>query len=198
MPARTPISHHLDLYAYWLSKRGARIMPARSDIDPVDIPHLLPHLTIAERAGDQFRYRLVGTGVVWDSGREATGGLIGSGLGSPETIADARAFWEGIFAAARPIFVTAEFCFESGANLSVSTPILPLSSDGVTVDMSISSVVTRFDLDLRASRDWLKGVPVKTSAVSEIGSTEELAKLCREWDKRCELRTEERSGKLAG
>jgi hypothetical protein len=198
MPPRIPLSHHLDLYAYWLSKRGARIMPARSDIDPVDIPHLLPYLTIAERAGDQFRYRLVGTGVVRDSGREATGGFVGSGLGDPKIIAEARTFWERIFTTARPTFTTAEFCFESGASLFVSTLILPLSSDGVTVDMSISSLVTRFGPDLRASRDWLKGVPVKTSAVSEIGSAEELTKLCREWDKRCELRAEEQTGKLAG
>jgi hypothetical protein len=58
----------LDLYTYWLSKRGARVMPARTDIDPADIPQLLPYLTIAEKAGDQFRYRLKGTGVVWGGG----------------------------------------------------------------------------------------------------------------------------------
>ena len=34
MTPEVPISHHLDLFSYWLSKRNGRIMPARRDIEP--------------------------------------------------------------------------------------------------------------------------------------------------------------------
>ena len=160
-------------------------MPARSDLNPAHIARLLPYLTIVERAGDQFRYRLVGTGVVREGGREATGRVVGSGLGDPKITEDARALWERVFTTAHPIFATAEFCFKSDANLFVSTLVLPLSDDGTSVNMSISSLDTRFNPGLTASRDWLKGVPVKTSAVSEVGGAEDLAKICREWEQHC-------------
>jgi hypothetical protein len=52
---RAPLSHHRDLYAYWFSKRGSRSMPARGDVNPVDIPLLLPYLILVERAGEQLR-----------------------------------------------------------------------------------------------------------------------------------------------
>ena len=193
MPTEAPISRHLELYAYWLSKRGARGMPARRDIDPADIQQLLPYLAIAERDGDQFRYRLMGSGIVREGGREATGRVVGSGLGDEKITEEALALWERVFTTARPIFTAVEFCFESGEKHFVSTLILPLSGDGMTVNMSISSLVVRPDPGLMVSRDWLKGVPVKGSAVSEVGSAEELAMLCREWELYCGPVADERS-----
>src|ERR1051325_6866611 len=52
---------------YWFDKRGARLMPSRRDIDPVEIePRLLPNLQITELVdgGARFRYRLAGTAIV--------------------------------------------------------------------------------------------------------------------------------------
>jgi PAS domain len=78
IPMQEPASHHLDLYRYWLSKRGTRIMPARGDINPADIVPLLPYLMIVERAGDQFRYRQVGNAIVEAVGYDATGITVGT------------------------------------------------------------------------------------------------------------------------
>jgi hypothetical protein len=86
MPMQAPISHHLDLYSYWHSKRGTRNMPARSDMNPADIPRLLPYLLIVERAADQFRYRLVGSAIVDGLGYDATGGAVGSYLAKRKTV----------------------------------------------------------------------------------------------------------------
>lgn len=51
------------LVAYWDEKRAGRQMPARDDIDPVDIPGLLPFLLLVEvrDAPRRFYYRLTGT-----------------------------------------------------------------------------------------------------------------------------------------
>lgn len=50
-------------------------MPQRRDLDPVDIPRLLPHIGLIEVHQDpmRFRYRLVGTNMVNYFGRDHTG-----------------------------------------------------------------------------------------------------------------------------
>jgi hypothetical protein len=63
-------------FAYWLRARGARTMPERGDIDPLDIaPNILPHLVLLDVLpdGGNFRYRLAGTGVVERAGMELRG-----------------------------------------------------------------------------------------------------------------------------
>src|SRR5258706_6731263 len=75
---RAPMSHHLDLYRYWLAKRGSCTMPARSDINPADIPALLPYLGLVNKVDDQFRHRLVGTAVAQEIGHDPTGSVVGS------------------------------------------------------------------------------------------------------------------------
>src|SRR5215472_8056847 len=101
---QAPASHHLDLYRYWLSKRGARIMRARGDINPADISLLLPYLLVVERAGDQFRYRQVGRTIVEAVGYDATGVTVGSYIAAPETAAELRAIFGRVFTAAGPVF----------------------------------------------------------------------------------------------
>ncbi len=63
---------------YWKSRKGDRIVPARADIDPVDIPRLLPRVMLVDietgPSGDlDFRYRLSGTGIRNVHGYDATG-----------------------------------------------------------------------------------------------------------------------------
>jgi hypothetical protein len=76
---QVPVSVHLDLYRYWDSKRAGRAIPARHDIDPAEMRHLLPHLSLVEATIEgRFRYRLVGTRVVQDLGRDVTGTEVGA------------------------------------------------------------------------------------------------------------------------
>jgi hypothetical protein len=51
--------------AYWRSKLAGRAMPVRRDIDPVDIPKLLPYVMLVDvlPVPLDFRYRLIGTEV---------------------------------------------------------------------------------------------------------------------------------------
>ena len=78
MSRSAPASYHLDLYRYWLAKRGGRPMPPRSDINPTEIPALLPYLGIIEKADGELRYRLMGTSMVEQLGFDATGAGVGS------------------------------------------------------------------------------------------------------------------------
>jgi hypothetical protein len=48
-------------------------MPARKNIDPAEIPTLLPHLVLFELHEGRLRYRLTGSTTVELLGREPTG-----------------------------------------------------------------------------------------------------------------------------
>ena len=64
-----------DLHQYWRRKWQGRRMPCRADIEPLEIPALLPMVFLVdiEREPLRFRFRLVGTRVVTWFGRDATG-----------------------------------------------------------------------------------------------------------------------------
>jgi len=51
------------LLRYWMSRRGDHLLPARGDIDPIDIPELLPFIGLidVEHTPRRFHYRLVGS-----------------------------------------------------------------------------------------------------------------------------------------
>jgi hypothetical protein len=59
---------------YWRRKRGARLAPARGDIDPVDIARVLPRVMLVDVSPDpiDFRFRLAGTGLFKIHGAELT------------------------------------------------------------------------------------------------------------------------------
>ncbi|MGO1119982.1 PAS domain-containing protein [Rhodovibrionaceae bacterium A322] len=71
----------LDLYRYWLEKKGARPGPARGDLDPpYELTRFLPYLFLLRRQEavcdgqvPEFRYSLVGTNSVSVLGFDNTG-----------------------------------------------------------------------------------------------------------------------------
>src|ERR1700687_3872978 len=70
-------SHRMAL-AYWSERKGANLAPRRADIDPLDIPLILPTRAIwnIERGGE-YRCRLAGTEI----DRSLGSGLKGTALG---------------------------------------------------------------------------------------------------------------------
>ncbi len=51
-----------------------RTLPSRWDIDPIEIPRLLPHIMLVDVMGPSlYRYRLVGTEIATTMGVNATG-----------------------------------------------------------------------------------------------------------------------------
>jgi hypothetical protein len=64
------------LVRYWDEKRGDRSMPARREIDPTEIPRLLPIALIADSPPAGPRIRLLGSETTNAYGREIAGQLI--------------------------------------------------------------------------------------------------------------------------
>jgi hypothetical protein len=191
MALNAPVSHHLDLYGYWLAKRGARTMPARGDIEPGEICALLPHLTILDKADGQFRYRLHGSASARELGRDLTGGIVGSYVSTPQSAVAIRVVCERVFARAYPVFATAEFEVKSGITYNISALFLPLSEDGVTVNMAVCTHVARFSAGVKPSTGWLEGIPLKMGSVIDVHDAAELGKCCLEWERGCEPAIEE-------
>jgi len=184
MPMWAPTAFHLDLYRYWLAKRGSRIMPARGDLEPGDICLLLPHLTIVDKVNGRPRYRLVGSAVAQQLGRDMTGQFVGSYVAAPS--ADAlRVVSKRVFATGNPVFAVAEFKTKSGAVHTMSQLLLPLSDDGAEVNMTVSTRIARYKRDVRAASDWLKDAPLKITTAVNFDHIAELEKLCLDWERHC-------------
>ncbi len=124
-----------DLWAYWHAKRDGRKMPRRKDIDPTEIPPLLPHILLIETDEQKrFRYRLVGTAIVETYGQELTGRFVDE-LFTPPRRAVAVRHYTVAFESMRPFAVRNRYTNVRGTELLATRVILPLSEDGVAVNM---------------------------------------------------------------
>src|SRR5215471_10738193 len=144
---------HRQMYAYWQQKRGARLMPTRAEIDPTEIPRLLPNLLISEYVPEgeagRWRYRLAGTAVATAFGRNPTGRYI-----EELTKGDYRAFIERIHRVVRDerraLFCASEYTGPRALLMSAKRLLLPLTTDGRQVDQIITLLVFRLGTGLPA------------------------------------------------
>lgn len=126
------------LLEYWLARRGSRRMPARADLDPIDLAKLLPNLMLIDVVGPppRFRYRLVGTRVVQASGNEDRTGHFFEEYEfyrrHPETFEQYRQ----VMTERIPLFAPEPFQNrEHGTSYEVERLLLPLGSSDNEVDM---------------------------------------------------------------
>lgn len=183
MFSATPVRTHLDLYLYWTAKRGDRPYPLRAAIDPADMRHLLPHLVLVQAVGrGQFRYRLVGTRVVSDFGREVTGSLVGSHLSTRG--GSMRTLYAPVCDDHQPRFVTGTYRAVSGAVHAVSRLLLPLGVHSDLADLVLLSRVTRFPRGGGEPIDWLGEAVGNTDQVTMVADAASLERLVLEWEQR--------------
>jgi hypothetical protein len=129
------------LLAYWNDKRGTRAMPARADIDPLDVPPILPNIVLVDVTGDppRFRFRVVGTDIVFRYGAELTGRDLeqvdlGTELGS------VRSQYEETTRERVPTYCRHQIETGGGKLLRYERLLLPLAAGGTHVDMLLGGV----------------------------------------------------------
>jgi hypothetical protein len=141
-------------YRYWRSKAADRAMPSRSDIDPTDIPRLLPDVMLVERHDDgRYRYRLIGTENTRAHGLNATGRFLDEVLPGPDYGPHVLALYDECVRERRPLYSECLF-FPPGRQAPerhTKVLFLPLSADGDWVNMVF--VVQVFLYIDRATRD---------------------------------------------
>ena len=183
-PLPAPLSYHLDLYRYWDAKRWGRSMPARKDLSPSEVPVLLPHLTLIDVIDGRFRYRLVGSKVVQDLGREMTGTWVGTHVTPPAYAAALCSIYEQVCSGRRPIFTTGEYRSPSKLMHAVSRLLVPLSEDGESVNMILLSRVSRYDRQGSAA-NWLGRTAGAVGDTTVAASAEDVITLCLDWERQC-------------
>jgi hypothetical protein len=135
----------LGLFEYWDRKRGDRAMPARRDLDPTEIPRLLPHLRITEILDGctRFRYRLVGTAVVEAYGVDFTGKYTDE-LYNGERKLNIERHCRLLYEKKRPIFLRSRYVTAKGYDVMANRLLAPLSNNGVEVDMMIAALTFEY------------------------------------------------------
>lgn len=132
------------LLVYWNKKRGDSALPSRTDLDPVAFKFLLGHILLIEVQKDplQFRVRLQGSELSW----------IGCNL-TRKTLdqVPCAELYALAFSYLAETVETQAPAHKVGAELiddmhrKFEALLLPLASDGVTVDMVLAAVLCRDD-----------------------------------------------------
>ncbi|WP_341705296.1 PAS domain-containing protein [Ferrovibrio sp.] len=133
------------LAAYWDARRGDRAMPARADLDPLDMGWILGNLALVEVRRDgsrlQFRFRLFGVNLVADMGFDPTGQDLDA-YQRQEMREILRASYTEAVQAARPFRRRRQLVMD-GRQFDNESLLLPLAADGRTVDMLLVAVILR-------------------------------------------------------
>ena len=131
-----------ELYDYWLERRGDRAAMLRSDLDPVAIPRLLPHLILSDVAdgGRSIHYRLVGTNIVEAHGSDYTG-LTVEQLTQGATLDFTRRLYGEVVSAGMPVYSEGKFRWAGKEYRWTKRLHLPLSRDGTAIDMVLAGQV---------------------------------------------------------
>lgn len=162
--------------AYWRRKRGRRPLPRRADLDPTEIPKLLPHLQLVEvrDGGQRFRYRLAGTALVAAFGQEYTGKYLDA-LFTGERLAAARHVYGTVCRERRPVFLRNSYGTNRDMRMLANRLYLPLSDDGHTVNVILGALT--FDWGDKAAAGEEQALPDPASLPLQILAEEGAAAL---------------------
>jgi hypothetical protein len=124
------------LFEYWNTRRGARSMPARGDVDPIDLKPLLPQLILIDVVPDPRRYvyRLVGTHEVEMRGGDPTGKAVEEAYYG-ESAEDTTYYLDRVVRTRQPVLYRGTYQPLSTRTQREDVIFLPLSKDGEAVNM---------------------------------------------------------------
>ena len=130
------------LYDYWQRKRDDRPLPARADIDPIELKYLLGNLFLVDVAYGplRFRYRLAGTNIVQLLGRELTGRTVDDLEGLPMGPQIVKQHFSEVVLSREPSYKLLELTI-GRTPIVYRRLLLPLSPDGGAVNMLLGGGV---------------------------------------------------------
>ena len=137
------------LYRYWDKRRGGREMPSRADIEPTDIPRLLPILLLVDVEPDRtLRYRLIGTEFVTVARRDVTGRSYAE-VFPPGAYRDyIFALYDELIGGRLPIYTEGVSPIAGSDRRRYTRRLmLPLSTDGDRIDMVLGGQIYEMTSD---------------------------------------------------
>lgn len=143
-----------DTLAYWQSKSrdcNNRI-PSRKDIKEYDLGRIMSDVIILDVLSEplDFKYRLIGTNLLEYLNGDHTGKCFSEFDGKGEN----SKIWQlkrHVVTTKRPIFCNVPYVGPKSDFMRVSTLMLPLASDHITIDkiMAVLNFETRIDLETK-------------------------------------------------
>lgn len=151
-------------YEYWRRKAAGRKLPRRRDIDPVEIPKLLPDVMLVDVEPDgRYRYRLIGTENTQAHGIKATGRHLDEVLPGPEYRNHVLGLYDESVREKRALY--SECLFLSPERLAperhTKVLFMPLSEDGETVNMVFVLQIFRYIEHATRERHFLDSPPYR-------------------------------------
>ncbi len=127
---------------YWHMKRGTRALPARADLDPLEMQEHLGWIVLTDVIGTpaRFQYRLIGTEITRRVGRDSTG-LPLDEVYPAEHYDAVVAPLRWVIENRRPLRTMGRLWFADRDWHSFEAVHLPLSKDGATIDMILVRTV---------------------------------------------------------
>ncbi len=127
---------HSFIFDYWQTKKGTRRAPARSDIDPLDFPTLLPNIFMFDVLRDplDYRMRLIGTNLTQVMERDCTGFLFDE-IYKGSSAKKLRREYEQATFEFKPVFSEVVADWMGREYLTYHRLLLPLSTDDSQVDI---------------------------------------------------------------
>ena len=152
-----------ELHGYWLDKAAGRVMPCRADLDPTEIPLLLPHLMLVDvLPSGRYRYRLIGTENAREHGINATGRFLDEVLPGPEYQVHVLALYDECVRRRRPLYSECLFLSpRHGPERHTKVLFLPLSEDGRRVNIVLVGQVFFYLDEAVRDRHFVDSKPYK-------------------------------------
>jgi hypothetical protein len=139
----TPYQRHprfQELATYLAAKAPNGKLPGRQHVDPIEIPRLLPYLSLVDVVRDarrlRYRFRLVGTDVVAKTATDVTGKWVEEAFPAEAAAAIIRAY-DGVVATRTPHHWANVMAVPGREHIHFERIVFPLAGDGETIDMLI-------------------------------------------------------------
>jgi hypothetical protein len=129
------------LLRYWVEKSAGRAMPFRRQIDPIEIPGILPIALLADVTPSGARMRLLGSEATGAYGSETRGSAI-----ADIQLGEFTVLWQDAFShviqSARPAYATGTY--RRGTELCrIETVLTPLTADGSSISQIFGGLLIR-------------------------------------------------------
>jgi hypothetical protein len=151
-------------YYYWRRKAAGRPMPARADIDPIEIPRLLPDVMLVDALPDgRYRYRLIGTENARAHGINAAGRYLDEVLPGPEYKKHVLGLYDECTHNRRALYSECLFLSPQRGSPERHTKVLfmPLSDDGERVNIVFVVQVFLYIAQVTRDRHFLDAPPYR-------------------------------------
>ena len=131
------------IHEYWQA-RARRGLPSRADIDPLDVPALLPFICLIDVIDSprDFRFRLAGTHLTERIGMELTGRRIGE-VFPPAFRAEVHYHWNSCIERRAPLAGSGKLWVPGREHVGWEGIVLPLSPDNDGVNMLLGGGVIK-------------------------------------------------------